>query len=64
MLDVHNRSTHQKQDAVQLPARVIDNGMANQFRVESQNHKQMLQDRGEKKGDEDASHGKQEMSKT
>lgn len=34
MLDVHNRSTQQQQDQpqhLQLPARVIDNGMANQF---------------------------------
>ena len=29
MLELHNRSTDQDPQGVQLPARVIDNGMAN-----------------------------------
>lgn len=40
VLDVHNRSTQQQPNQVQLPARQIDNGIANQFRVESQQNKQ------------------------
>ena len=38
MLDVHNRST-QQDPGVQLPARKIDNGMANQIKVQTMNDK-------------------------
>ena len=61
VLDVHNRSTQQHNDSSQLPARVIDNGMANQFRVESIQNKQLQQVKEQQQAGKPS---KQEMSRT
>ena len=54
---MHNRSTQQHLE-VQLPARVIDNGLANQLRVESIQNKQLRQVQDQTK------QAKQELSRT